>query len=260
MVRNLSGRTRHLTVTAYVEWVLGTSSAVTAPSISTEIDAATGALLARNLSSGPDARVAFVDLRGRQAAWTGDRREFIGRNGTLERPAALVGRTALSGRTGAGLDPCGALQAPLVLAANSSVEIVWLLGEAATALDAQAMIERWRSRRPRREPAGRAPRLGRRARGRCGADAGPVVRRHAERLAALPDPRLPPVGAQRVLPGERRIRLPRPAAGHDGAHRREAGSRARASAACRGPAVRGGRRPALVAAPVGPRGPQPRLR
>ena len=144
MVRNLSGRTRHLTVTAYVEWVLGTSSVVTAPSVSTEVDAATGAMFARNFSSGPDARVAFVDLRGRQAAWTGDRREFIGRNGTLERPAALAGRTALSGRTGAGLDPCGALQTPLVLAANSSVEIVWLLGEAATMLDAQAMIERWR--------------------------------------------------------------------------------------------------------------------
>jgi cyclic beta-1,2-glucan synthetase len=102
-------------------------------------------LLARNLSSGPDARVAFTDLRGRQAAWTGDRREFIGRNGTLERPAALVGRTALSGRTGAGLDPCGALQTLLVLTANSSVEIVWLLGEAATTLEAQAIIERWRS-------------------------------------------------------------------------------------------------------------------
>ena len=92
----------------------------------------------------PTARVAFVDLGGRQAAWTGDRREFIGRNGTLERPAALAAGAALSGRTGAGLDPCGALQASLALAANSSVEIVWLLGEAATTLDARSMIERWR--------------------------------------------------------------------------------------------------------------------
>ena len=36
-------------------------------------------------------RVAFADLGGRQTAWTGDRREFLGRNGTLDNPAALAG-------------------------------------------------------------------------------------------------------------------------------------------------------------------------
>ncbi len=143
-IRNLSGRTRRLSVTAYVEWVLGTSPGATAPSVATEVDAVTGGLLARNLWSGPDGRVAFVDLGGRQQAWSGDRTEFIGRNGTLERPAALATGASLSGRTGAGLDPCGALQRPVTLAANASVDVVWFLGEAATTLDAQLMIERWR--------------------------------------------------------------------------------------------------------------------
>ena len=51
-IRNLSGRTRHLTVTAYVEWVLGTSRSSTAPFVATEIDPVTGGMLARNLWGG----------------------------------------------------------------------------------------------------------------------------------------------------------------------------------------------------------------
>ncbi len=144
-IRNLSGRTRHLTLTAYVEWVLGTSRSSTAPFVATEIDPVTGGMLARNLWGGAETRVAFTDLGGLQTAWTGNRMEFIGRNGTLERPAALATGARLSGRTGAGLDPCGALQTSVVLAAHASVELVWLLGEAGTTQAAQAMIARWRS-------------------------------------------------------------------------------------------------------------------
>ena len=144
-IRNLSGRTRHLTLTAYAEWVLGTSRSSTAPFIATEIDPVTRGMLARNLWGGVDTRVAFTDLGGQQTAWTGNRMEFIGRNGTLERPAALAAGARLSGRTGAGLDPCSALQTSVAVAANSSVEVVWLLGEADSTLAAQATIARWRS-------------------------------------------------------------------------------------------------------------------
>ncbi|MBK6508008.1 MAG: glycosyl transferase [Haliea sp.] len=144
-VRNLSGRTRYLTVAAYVEWVLGTSRATTAPFVATQMDAVTGAMLARNLWSDTGATVAFTDLGGRQSSWTGNRMEFIGRNGTLERPAALTGKAALSGRTGAGLDPCGALQTTLVLPANTWVDVLWLLGEASSTEHAQALVERWRA-------------------------------------------------------------------------------------------------------------------
>jgi len=144
-IRNLSARTRQLSVTAYVEWVLGASRSASAPFISTEIDVVSGAMFARNLWSGSGSPVAFVDLGGRQTSWTGDRREFLGRNGTLVWPAAMAGPVPLSQRVGAGLDPCGALRAAYELTPGSILEIVWLLGEAATALEAQTLIARWRA-------------------------------------------------------------------------------------------------------------------
>ena len=87
----------------------------------------------------------FVDLRGQQSAWTCDRREFIGRHGTLADPAALARSSPLSQRAGAGLDPCCALQAAVELEAGEATEVVFLLGEAAQVADAQALIARYRA-------------------------------------------------------------------------------------------------------------------
>jgi cyclic beta-1,2-glucan synthetase len=47
-VRNHSEKTRRLSVTAYLEWVLGASRGTSAPFIVTEVDPGSGALLARN--------------------------------------------------------------------------------------------------------------------------------------------------------------------------------------------------------------------
>ncbi|HET8579040.1 MAG TPA: glucoamylase family protein [Methylomirabilota bacterium] len=145
-ITNESGRSRRLSVTAYVEWVLGVSRAGSAPFIVTEIDPTTGAMLARNpWSMDFGGRVAFADLGGAQMAWTGDRTEFLGRNGTLEQPASLERGARLSGRVGAGLDPCGALQAMIELGAGERTEIVFLLGEAANHDEAAELVARYRA-------------------------------------------------------------------------------------------------------------------
>jgi cyclic beta-1,2-glucan synthetase len=145
-IQNNSGRSRHLSVTVYVEWVLGTSRAAAASSVVTEIDSETGAVLARNPWR-PEygSRVAFIDLGGQQQAWTGDRTEFLGRNGTLDHPAALAYDTPLSNKTGAALDPCGVLQTRIELQANAATEIVFCLGEAGTKAEALSLVARYRT-------------------------------------------------------------------------------------------------------------------
>src|SRR5437762_335471 len=145
-IENRSGRPRRLSVPAYVERVLGVSRSVSAPHLVTELDAGSGALLARNPWNPEFAgRVAFADLGGRQTAWTGDRTEFLGRNGTLDHPAALEHGRGLSGRVGAGLDPCAALQGTVELPPGGRAIVVFLLGQAATAEEALALVTRYRT-------------------------------------------------------------------------------------------------------------------
>ncbi|HET6619046.1 MAG TPA: glucoamylase family protein [Dongiaceae bacterium] len=145
-LRNTSGRTRRLSVTAYAEWVLGPSRAASAAFVATEVDPDTGAMFARNpWSQSFGARVAFADFGGRQTDCTGDRREFIGRNGTLARPAALAATDPLSNNVGAGLDPCGALRTTVELRPNATIELVFVLGQAASAEEARSLITRYRA-------------------------------------------------------------------------------------------------------------------
>ncbi len=142
---NRSGRARRLSVTTYAEWVLGPNRGATTLFISTEINPATGAIFAQNPWNDQfGSRIAFADLRGKQLAWTGDRTEFIGRDGTLERPLALALGQPLSNRIGAGYDPCGALQAPVRLGAAGSEEFVFLLGSAAGKGEAEALVLKYR--------------------------------------------------------------------------------------------------------------------
>ena len=145
-LRNVSGRPRRLSVTAFAEWVLGTSRGASGPFITTEVDAATGAVLVRNpWSVDFSSRVAFADLAGRQTAWTADRTEFLGRKGGPASPAALRVRAPLSGRTGAGLDPCTALQTTFALSAGETIEIVSFVGQCGSVEEARALIGRYRA-------------------------------------------------------------------------------------------------------------------
>lgn len=125
---NQSGRPRRLSVTGYVEWVLGDLRQKTAMHITTEVDPYGGALIARNpYNTEFPERVAFFDVDAPQRTFTCDRTEFIGRNRNLGHPAALT-QPKLSGRLGAGLDPCAAIQVACDLADGQGRDITFRLG------------------------------------------------------------------------------------------------------------------------------------
>ena len=143
---NRSKVVRTICVTAYVEWVLSQSRQASAAFVMTEIDPATGAMFARNPWSIPfGSRIAFADMGGHQDDWTGDRREFIGRNGTLASPAALMKSSPFSKTTGAGLDPCAAMKTTIRIPPGETREIVFLLGQSAGVEEARALIARYRT-------------------------------------------------------------------------------------------------------------------
>jgi cellobiose phosphorylase len=144
-VRNLSSRPRRISVTGYWEWVLGDLRPRTLLHVQTELDGPSGALLARNRYQADFAgRIAYVDVGEIARSVSGDRLEFIGRNGSLARPAALR-RTRLSGRVGAGLDPAAAVQVPLDLAPGQESEAVFRLGAGGSLGEVQALIQRFRA-------------------------------------------------------------------------------------------------------------------
>ncbi|TQC98227.1 cyclic beta 1-2 glucan synthetase [Moraxellaceae bacterium AER2_44_116] len=127
-IRNGSGRTRRLSATNYIEWVLGDLRPKSAMHIVTEYESDSGALLASNAYNNEfEGRVAFLAVGDVPHTVTADRTEFLGRNGCIANPDALS-RAQLSGRVGAGLDPCAAIQVPFELADGQEREIVFCLG------------------------------------------------------------------------------------------------------------------------------------
>jgi cellobiose phosphorylase len=143
-VRNESGRARRLSATGYVEWVLGDLRQKSRMHVITKVDPNTGALFALNPYNAEFAdRTAFFDAAETTRTVSGDRTEFIGRNGTLRNPAAMA-RLRLSGKVGAALDPCAAIQVPFDLADGQDREIIFMLGAGRHADDTGKLVRRFR--------------------------------------------------------------------------------------------------------------------
>ncbi len=150
-IKNNSGRTRQLTATGYIEWVLSDLREKSVLHLVTEVDAATRAIVATNPYNAEfNSRAAFFDVDAEEYTFTCDRTEFIGRNGTLEAPDALK-RVQLSGKYGAGLDACTAMQVPIELENGKEREIVFRMGAGRTIPEVKETIRKHRGRKVAQE-------------------------------------------------------------------------------------------------------------
>jgi cyclic beta-1,2-glucan synthetase len=109
--------------------------------VCTAYDPERHAILARNTFD-PDfgGHVAFCALSEPVADFTADRREFLGRNGTVAAPASLA--VPLTGTTGAAVDPCAALRCLVQLKPGESREVVVVLGAADSEAAAKEALDR----------------------------------------------------------------------------------------------------------------------
>ena len=138
-LHNMSPVQRTLSLTYYAEWVLGVQRQANAPYIVTEWFESDRVMTARNSyqETFRDA-TAFLGIYPQGSAngdpgdlsdlsWTSDRDEFIGRNGSMEHPAAMD-RVGLSGRTGTNYNSCGAIQSKHTLKPEEEKVVYILLG------------------------------------------------------------------------------------------------------------------------------------
>jgi cyclic beta-1,2-glucan synthetase len=143
-LRNDSFRRRRLSVTYYVEWTLDENRESSQMHVVTHWDDEVHAVIARNRYH-PEYgdRIAFAAINPPAESYSGDRTSFVGRNGSLGSPAAME-RTVLSRRTGAGFDPCAALQVTVELAPDDRAEITCMLGQAESVEEAHKRVLTYR--------------------------------------------------------------------------------------------------------------------
>lgn len=142
-VTNHGASARRLSLSRYVEWVLGERRARSARHARTTFDAAHATVLANNPYDNTFAHCwAFHALAADVVEATCDRRAFIGRNGTLADPQGMHAER-LDGRAGGGLDPCAALRTVFELASGATFTTAIALGAADDADTAHELAQRY---------------------------------------------------------------------------------------------------------------------
>jgi len=156
---NTTQITRHLSVMSYNDWVLGPPREGDSRHVSTSYEIGANAILATNpYNVDFPGHVAFAATSERPISATGNRRSFLGRNGTIAQPAAL-NDDSLTGEFGAGLDPCASLHVRLALNAGETRRIVFLLGQGRSREHALELVRKYLAPYATGESLGRVQRM-----------------------------------------------------------------------------------------------------
>jgi cyclic beta-1,2-glucan synthetase len=141
---NRSDQNRRLTATYYAEWLLGAMRSAAKPHIVTVYDPELTAIVARN-GWNPEFgdRIAFLTATLEPHSLTGDRHDFLGKEGGVADPAALR-RWDLGGRFVPGGDACAGYQVHLDIGPRQTAEVVFALGQAPDLASAGEVIAKWR--------------------------------------------------------------------------------------------------------------------
>lgn len=141
-LKNISDIQRKLRVVYYAKLVLGVVHEKTAQYLSTYINKENKYIYANNTYSEHFASThAYLSIiGGENESFTGDRCEFIGRGGNIERPIALE-KGKFENTSGAGLDPCLAEAATITLEQGEEKNIIILLGASESNASIQKVID-----------------------------------------------------------------------------------------------------------------------
>jgi cellobiose phosphorylase len=127
-LENTSKSYKRFAVTYYVEWALGSDRENSAPYIISSYNNELDCLLARNTYNDTFRKQkSFMFSNETIIAYTGDKKEFMGSDGSIQNPEGL--NKKLSCNTGVGYDPCGVIQISVDIRPGESKTILFCLGQ-----------------------------------------------------------------------------------------------------------------------------------
>jgi len=125
---NNSDKVKYLSLTYYVEWVLGTQREQTNPYILTSYDNEHEYLYAKNIYTlNFQNSYSYLFSSEMITRFTGDRQEFLGQKGSILEPRGA--EVKLSCNTGVCYDPCGAIQVSVAIQPGESKTVLFGLGQ-----------------------------------------------------------------------------------------------------------------------------------
>ncbi|WP_186423221.1 GH36-type glycosyl hydrolase domain-containing protein [Lacrimispora celerecrescens] len=125
---NRSDKVKYLSLTYYVEWVLGTQGEQTNPYILTSYNNEHECLYSKNIyTMNFQNTYSYLFSSETIIGYTGDRKEFLGQKGSVREPRGA--EVKLSCNTGVCYDPCGAIQVSVAIQPEESKTVLFGLGQ-----------------------------------------------------------------------------------------------------------------------------------